>query len=156
MKSTIGVRKSTIGGTTRIFQHSMVARHGWLGRHGTAKHGTAIPATPCKTERKFSKPPGGRRPRTPRSELSRFAPGPRAPSSQEKQHPGKQNRKRSNQKYKNNKPMGAGAKRPPHWSAAEGGTLWFLLFLIAFLMMLLAGMLFFLGTWGPGPWSEAT
>ena len=87
---------------------------------------------------------GAAAPRTPRSELSRFAPGPRAPNSQQKQHAGKQNHQKSNQKYKNNKPKGAGAKRPPPWGAAEGGTLLFLLFLIAFLMILLAGMLFFL------------
>ena len=90
------------------------------------------------------KTPGGAAPRTPRSELSRFAPGPRAPSSQQKQHAGKQNHQKSNQEYKNNKPKGAGAKRPSPWGAAEGGTLLFLLFLIAFLMLLLAGMLFLL------------
>ena len=61
-------------------------------------------------------------PRTPRSELSRFGPGPRAPNSQQKQHAGKQNHQKSNQEYKNNKPKGAGAKRPPPWGAAEGGT----------------------------------
>ena len=56
---------------------------------------------------------GAAGPRTPRSELSRFAPGPRAPNSQQKQHAGKQNHQKSNQEYKNNKPKGAGAKRPP-------------------------------------------
>ena len=52
-------------------------------------------------------------PPTPHSELSRFAPGPRALNSQEKQHAGKQNHQKSNQEYKNNGPKGAGAKRPP-------------------------------------------
>ena len=40
---------------------------------------------------------GAAAPRTPRSELSRFAPGPRAPNSQQKQHAGKQNQQKSNQ-----------------------------------------------------------
>ena len=41
---------------------------------------------------------GAAAPRTPRSELSRFAPGPRAPNPQEKPHAGKQNQQKSNQK----------------------------------------------------------
>ena len=63
---------------------------------------------------------------------------------EKKLHAGRQKIKKSNQNYKNSKPKGAGAKRPPLWGAAEGGTLLFLLFLIAFLMILLAGMMFFL------------
>ena len=46
---------------------------------------------------------------------------------------GKQNHQKSNQKYKNNKPKGARAKRAPPWGAAEGGALLFLLFLSALL-----------------------
>ena len=68
-----------------------------------------------------------------------------------KLHAIRQKNKKSNQKYKNNKPKGAGAKRPPLWGAAEGGTLLFLLFLIAFLVFLPAGMLFFLGRFHKNP-----
>ena len=39
--------------------------------------------------------------------------------------------RKSKQKYKNNNPKGARAKRAPLWGAAEGGALLFLLFLLA-------------------------
>ena len=50
---------------------------------------------------------------------------------------------KSKQKYKNNNPKGALAKCAPLWGAAEGGALLFLLSLIAFLVILLAGTLLF-------------
>ena len=40
-------------------------------------------------------------------------PRPRAPNSQEKQHAGKQNHQKSNQKYQKQQTQRAGAKRPP-------------------------------------------
>ena len=55
---------------------------------------------------------GAADPRTPRSEFSRFAPGPRAPNSQEKQHAGKQNHEKSNQKYKKQQTQGGGREAP--------------------------------------------
>ena len=72
-------------------------------------------------------------PDPPRSESSRFAPVPR-----EKNYmpAGKTTRKQSEKK-------GVCMKYVPPWGAAEGGALP-LLFLVAFLMSLLAGVLFLL------------